>query len=240
MPKYRIAELVMDISSRYGLVSRVCEAYLTDPDAPADISISVSDEEIAAVRARFPEYSEAYAENYCVCRQASHEAAAHGAILFHAAAIEVDGKAYAFSAPSGTGKSTHIMLWRRRFGKRVNMINGDKPFLREKDGVFTVYGSPWCGKEGWNKNVSAPLAGLCFLSQAKENTIAPLAPKAATARVFAQMIKPTTEEGVRGCLHLADLLIRSVPIYLMGCNISEEAAELSFRTMTGSEDLSRR
>ena len=239
MAKYRIAELVMDISSRYGLVSRVCEPYLTDPDASADFCISISDEEIAAVRARFPEYSEAYAENYCVCRQASHEAAARGAILFHAAAIEVDGKAYAFSAPSGTGKSTHILLWRRCFGKRVHMINGDKPFLREKDGVFTVYGSPWCGKEGWNKNVSAPLAGLCFLSQAKENSIVSLTPQEATARVFAQMLKPSTEEGVRGCLHLADRLIRSVPIYHLGCNISEEAARLSFRTMTGSDDLSK-
>lgn len=239
MPKYRIADLVMDISSRYGLVPRVCEAYLADPDAPADLCISVSDEEIAAVRARFPEYSEAYAENYCVCRQASREAAARGAILFHAAAIEVDGRAYAFSAPSGTGKSTHIMLWRRRFGKRVNMINGDKPFLREKDGVFTVYGSPWCGKEGWNKNTSAPLAGLCFLSQAKENAISPIEPQAATARVFAQMLKPTTEEGVRGCLRLADLLIRNVPIYHLECNISDEAAELAFRTMTGCRDLTR-
>ena len=120
------------------------------------------------------------------------------------------------------------------------MINGDKPFLREKDGIFTVYGSPWCGKEGWNKNVSAPLAALCFLSQAKENSIVPLGAHEATARVFAQMLKPSSEEGVRGCLRLADLLIRNVPIYHMGCNISEEAAELAFRTMTGNDDLPER
>ena len=55
----------------------------------------------------------------------------------------------------------------------------------------------------------------------------------ATPRVFAQLIKPDTAEGVAGCLQFADRLIRNVPIYRMGCNISPEAAELSFRTMTG-------
>ena len=31
---------------------------------------------------------------------------------------------------SGTGKSTHILLWRQRFGERGDIINGDKLFLR--------------------------------------------------------------------------------------------------------------
>lgn len=233
MAKYRIAELLMELPSRYGLVARACEKYRAETEEAPDITVTVTDEEIAAVREKFPEYSLPYAENYCVCRRVSHEAAARGVILFHAAAVTVDGKAYAFSAPSGTGKSTHIKLWRHVYGARVGMINGDKPFLREKDGVFTVYGSPWCGKEGWNRNVSAPLAGLCFLSQAKENSISPISAERALPRVFAQMIKPPTEAGVRECLRLADLLIRRVPIYHLACNMEDAAAELSFRTMTG-------
>jgi hypothetical protein len=235
MPKYRIAELLIEINARYPLVARVCEKYQEETDAPADFSVTVTEEEIAAVTAEFPEYSPAYAENYCVCRRVSGEAAKRGVILFHAAAIEMDGRAYAFSAPSGTGKSTHITLWRSRFGKRVGMINGDKPFLREKEGVFTVYGSPWCGKEGWNKNTSAPLAGVTFLYQSKENTIARLETDKALPRVFAQLIKPPTASGVAACLAFADSLIKNVPIYCMGCNISPEAAELAYRTMSGCE-----
>ena len=233
MAKYRIAELLMELPSRYGLVARVCEKYRVETEEAPDITVTVTDEEIAAVREKFPEYTEAYAENFCVCRRVSHEAAALGVVLFHAAAIMVDGKAYAFSAPSGTGKSTHIRLWRKVYGARVEMINGDKPFLREADGVFTVYGSPWCGKEGWNRNVSAPLAGLCFLTQAKENVISPMSAERALPRVFAQMIKPPTEAGVASCLRVADLLIRNVPIYHLACNMDPSAAELSFRTMTG-------
>ena len=234
MAKYRIAELLMEIPSRYGLVERVCQKYRVETEASPDLTVTVTDEDLAAVRARFPDYSLAYAESFCVCREAANAAAALGVVLFHAATVEVDGKAYAFAAPSGTGKSTHIKLWRRVYGERVKIINGDKPFLREKDGVFTVYGSPWCGKEGWNRNVSAPLAGICFLSQAEENSIAPMPAERALPRVFAQMIKPPTEAGIGACLRTADLLIRNVPIYHLSCNMDPAAAELSFRTMTGT------
>ena len=235
MPKYRIAELLIEITPRYELLSRVCEKYLVETQEDADFSVAVSDEDIEAVRKIYPEYSLRYAENFCACRAVCYEASRRGVILFHAAAIAVDGKAYAFSAPSGTGKTTHIKLWRTHFGARVEMINGDKPFLRERDGVITVYGSPWCGKEGWNRNTSAPLAGLCFLSQAKENSIAPICAREALPRVFAQMVKPPTEKGVSETLGFADRLIRSVPIYHMECNISKAAAELSYRTLTGKE-----
>ena len=239
MAKYRIAELLVEFTPRYALALRACQDYLVETEERVDFSISVSDEEIAETQKSAPEQSLAFAENFCIFRRFTEEAAKRGAILFHAAAVEVGGFAYAFSAPSGTGKSTHITLWRRRFGRRVGIINGDKPFLREKDGVFTVYGSPWCGKEGWNKNVCAPLKALCFLSRAEENAITPLSHEEALPRVFAQMLKPKDEAGVRATVHLADLLIREVPIYSLACNISPEAAELSFRTMSGTEPPER-
>lgn len=113
------------------------------------------------------------------------------------------------------------------------MINGDKPFLREKNGVFTVYGSPWCGKEGWNSNTSAPLAGICFLSRAEENSIVPMSADEALPRVFTQLMKPPTADGVAETMRLADGLIRSVPIYHLRCNMSEAAAECSFTALTG-------
>lgn len=50
--------------------------------------------------------------------------------------LEIDGKAYMFSAPSGTGKSTHAKLWRDCFGDRVTMINDDKPLIKfREDGI---------------------------------------------------------------------------------------------------------
>jgi hypothetical protein len=153
-------------------------------------------------------------------------------MLLHAAAVKVGDRAYAFSAPSGTGKSTHIKLWRRVYGERVGILNGDKPILREKDGALTVYGTPWCGKEGWNRNDSALFGAMCFVERADENRIRLLSHDEAVARVFAQLLKPSAPEGLAETLRMTDLLIRTVPIYLLSCNMSEEAARLSFETMT--------
>ena len=41
-----------------------------------------------------------------------------------------------FTAQSGTGKSTHIKLWKKHFGKDVDIVNGDKPIVRVfNDGI---------------------------------------------------------------------------------------------------------
>ncbi|MBE6655841.1 MAG: hypothetical protein E7609_03085 [Ruminococcaceae bacterium] len=233
MPKYRIAELLVEIEARYPLTASTCRDYLVETEDVSDFRVSVDDSELADIMRENPSFSSAYAESFAIFRCVANEAASRGAILFHAAVVEVDGAAYAFAAPSGTGKSTHIALWRKCFGKRVNIINGDKPFLRIKDGVVTAYGSPFCGKEGWQRNVSAPLKGLCFLSRGEQNEILSVAQKELLPRVFAQMLKPPTAQGVSETLRLADTLIKQVPIYHLFCNISSEAAALSFRTMTG-------
>ena len=232
MPKYRIAELLVEFAPRYDMVSRLCEDYLVETDAPADFSIAISDEAIAETVERYPQSTPAAAESFYIFCRFTEEAARRGAILLHAAVVEVDGKAYAFSAPSGTGKSTHITLWRRLYGKRIGIINGDKPYLRDKDGVLTVYGSPWCGKEGWQRNAHAPLKALCFLYRSEENKIASLGAEEALPRVFAQLLNQKTALAVENTLSLADRLIREIPIYALGCNISPEAAELSFETLT--------
>ena len=48
--------------------------------------------------------------------------------LMHGSALCMDDRAYIFTAPSGTGKSTHARLWREIYGDRVRMINDDKPY----------------------------------------------------------------------------------------------------------------
>ena len=60
------------------------------------------------------------------------------AMLMHCAAVSVDNEAYLFTAVSGTGKTTHINLWRKKFGDRFFVINGDKPIIRLIDGKFYV------------------------------------------------------------------------------------------------------
>lgn len=232
MALYRIADFLWDIESRYDTVPRACEGYRVS-DGKADFTVRVSDEMLLAEHANMPENSLSYTENICVCRAVCNMASAHGAMLLHAATVMVDGKAYAFSAPSGTGKSTHIRLWRHVYGDRVAVLNGDKPLLREMDGKLIAYGTPWCGKEGWNTNAKAPLCGLCFLERGETNSIRRLASGEALDKVFRQLLKPTDAAGIAETLRLANLLLTQVPVYLLSCNISEEAARLSFGALTG-------
>ena len=123
-------------------------------------------------------------------------------------------------------------MWRKRFGNDVKIVNGDKPILRfAEDGRLFAYGTPWCGKEGLNRNVSVPLKAICFIERAKENTIKRIAPSDALMRVFHQILSPDTVEAVDTLFPLLDRTLEQIPCYVLGCNISEEAAEVAFNGM---------
>lgn len=232
MPLYSFADLVFDLEPRYPLTLQRCTAYRTEA-AKADVVIRITEQQINDCLARDASFSPAYYEGLCIYRAICTHAAERGAVLLHAATVSVDGKAYAFCAPSGTGKSTHIKLWRRVYGEKVAIINGDKPLLRRKGDQLYAYGTPWCGKEGWHCNTSAPLAGICFLERGTQNDIIRLNAEEATDRLFCQLLKPTPKAGVAGTLDMADYILRNIPLYLLHCDISEQAARLSYQTMTG-------
>ena len=47
----------------------------------------------------------------------------------HGAVIRYKGKAYLFTAPSGTGKTTHIRQWLKK-AEGTFVVNGDKPLIK--------------------------------------------------------------------------------------------------------------
>lgn len=76
-----------------------------------------------------------------------------GYVSLHAAAVEVQGKAYAFTGPSGIGKSSRADAWRHALG--ASLISGDRPLICVRDQM--LYGVPWDGKEQCFRNVCYPL-----------------------------------------------------------------------------------
>ena len=56
-------------------------------------------------------------------------------IIFHGVAVKYDGAGYVFTAPSGTGKSTHAFLWQRYLGRAAHILSGDKPVISGCGGV---------------------------------------------------------------------------------------------------------
>lgn len=180
------------------------------------------------------DFSTGYLQMLAVLRKFCLQASQRGILLFHASALQIDGKAYLFTAPSGTGKSTHARLWREAFGSRVTMINDDKPLIRLENGRFYAYGTPWNGKHRLSTRTSAEIAGICFLAQGKSNIIQPLNGREALPALMTQIHKPESAESTRDYLMLVSRLAQTVPVWRMECTISPEAAQLSYRTMTGS------
>ena len=232
MKIYDIADLRVGIQNEYPYTDRFCEKYLSaDQESAADLVTSVTEEDLATEREQSPKFSDGYIENICLYRNMCLQMPAQGRMLLHAAVLEYDGQAYAFLGRSGTGKSTHTGLW-LKYVTGSKILNGDKPILKVTDGEVIAYGTPWMGKEGRGYKSKAPLKGLCFLEQAKENTIRRLTPAEAANRLFMQILLPTEADAAVKTLELADKLISNVPAWVLGCDISEEAVVKSFEALT--------
>ena len=105
-------------------------------------------------------------ESIVVHRKISEAMLNFNIILLHGAAIAVGNRCYVFTAPSGTGKTTHVKKWLKKIPGSF-IVNGDKPYIDVKKKL--VYGSPWCGKEGMNTNTSIPLCGIISLERGEMN-----------------------------------------------------------------------
>ncbi|MBE6595314.1 MAG: hypothetical protein E7644_05895 [Ruminococcaceae bacterium] len=231
MIKIRIAELNVLIHNIYPYCESFCAAYRAEFDT-ADIEVAVSEEEVQKEMAdgtgAFPV---GYYEVICVYRKIALCLPQFGGFVFHASVVECDGKAYAFAAPSGTGKSTHTRLWLKVFGDRARVINGDKPIFRLTEKGWYAYGTPWQGKEHWGANAAAPLQALCFLTRAEQNRIEPLGDEEAVGRLFHQVLLPSDAATADRFLTLLDDLITHTPTYLLGCNMNDDAALVAFSGM---------
>lgn len=153
-------------------------------------------------------------------------------LMLHASAVETNGKAYLFSGPCGTGKSTHTQIWQQTFGSAAQVFNDDKPALRCLDGKWYAYGTPWCGKDGINQNKKVPLAGICFLKQAPENKIRQLTPAEAAQRIISQTPRRFSRmENLDLMLQLVEKLALEIPVFELENRPEPEAALLSYETM---------
>lgn len=148
--------------------------------------------------------------------------------MLHSSAVVLDGVAYLFSADSGTGKSTHTQLWLKHFKDRVFIINDDKPAIRKVGNDWFVYGTPWSGKTDWNVNTRAKLGAVVFLERSQKNWIKAIDMKEAFPLFYKQTVRKTCQENVDLALTIIDKLLMEIPVYRMGCNISDEAVIMAY------------
>ena len=147
-------------------------------------------------------------------------------LLFHASAISVDSKAILFSAPSGTGKSTHTRFWKELYGERVEIINDDKPLIRCEESGVKVYGSPWNGKDRLSSLNSADFETLCFLNRGMTNVVERVSQQEIMREVFSQVHIPEDKSKLKKVLFLLNRILKEAKLYRISCTNSIESAKV--------------
>ncbi len=156
----------------------------------------------------------------------------HHTLLLHASCVLHQGIGYPFIAPSGTGKSTHTSLWTKHIDG-CELLNDDNPIVRIIDHKTYIYGSPWSGKTPCYRQQKALLGAVTRIERATQNSIE----KLSSIQAFASLL-PACSSMKWDCAiynNLCDTITRiveSVPVYTLHCLPNEEAALLSYLTLT--------
>ena len=232
---YRIAEMNIAVQAKYEDTYRFMADFLTD-GTDYELYIEPTDDMIRyeanlGMEIHGTPGSPSICEAVAVLRVICDYIIDKGGFFLHCSCLRIDGEAIVFTAPSGTGKSTHSALWRRCFGDRVEMINDDKPLVRIRDGRCWIYGTPWNGKHGIGGNISAPIRAVFFLQQAPENSAERVDSFTALSLLMQQTVLPTAREDMAALLDMLGKLIESVPMYRLRCTISDEAVQTAYEAM---------
>lgn len=244
---YKLADVPVQITSLYDEVQTMCAPYSTTQAPQLCIATTAQDIEAEGRKSDeerrqegLPEYHfpQPYLETLAVYRQLATQLLALGVLLIHGSVIAVDGEAYLFTALSGTGKSTHVRLWRELFGERAVMVNDDKPLIRIKNEKLKiknefplVYGTPWDGKHHLSTNIRVPLKAIVHLQRGKENHICQISPAEMLPTLLQQTFRPNTALGTLQVMQLLDALSHSVKFYSLHCNMQPDAARIAYEGM---------
>lgn len=229
---YRICGKRVLCDFRYPMMINRAEKYAAEDSAEtAEITVEHSPERLSALKKAEPTLTDDDCETIDTARQFYMQLLHHGGFMLHSSAVVMNGEAYLFSAPSGTGKSTHTEQWLKLFGERAKILNDDKPAIMVKSEI-TACGTPWSGKSDLNLNLEVPLRGICIIERSAENFIEPLPTEKAVFALLDQTLRPEDEEKMLLLLDMLDRVTKDVTVWRMGCNISVDAARVAYKAMS--------
>lgn len=206
------------------------EPYITTEKALGSVAVTRS--EIDAASISYIKCSDPiYVEHVEFSMKLSDFLISYDRVFFHGTAFVWRDKAWIITAPPETGKTTHFMLWKKLWGKEVQILNGDKPVLECRDDGIIVHSSPWNGKENMGMKLSAPLGGIVVLERSEENRIERLG-KDAILPIYVQFLYSARDpEAVRKVFAMEDKILRAVPVWRLYSRGDEASAQLCHDTI---------
>ena len=228
------SKLNIGIKAEYNYIYDFCKEYMCDekPDFSVETTEEKIDAEIASVDFN---PSRGYAECICIYREIAQKLPEYNRCVFHGAVIEYNNQGFIFTAPSGTGKTTHISLWHKYLGEKMSIVNGDKPIIHIENGEATAYATPYAGKEKLQNHSFTKLKGICLIKRGTENRIERVNGGDYLTEIVPQIFMPYEPAQALKTLELLDNLLASVPLYVLYCDISKQAFKTSFEALTGEK-----
>lgn len=131
-------------------------------------------------------------------------------IMLHACGVNDRGKGYIFTGRSGAGKSTISQLWAASEG--VSVLSDERVIVRQHDGRFWVYGTPWYGDAKIASPEAAPLERIFVIEHGTKNQAVPLKRSSAVSELFARSF-PTfwDTEGLAFTLAFLEQMTQTIP-----------------------------
>jgi hypothetical protein len=146
-------------------------------------------------------------------------------MIIHAAGVVINKTSLLFPGKSGAGKSTisNLLMGKENF----ECLSDDRIILREIDGIFKGFGTPWPGDAGIAVNKCAPIAGLFFLNKDRTTSIKKISPAEAIKRLLPVASIPWYHREVLPIvLEFADKLISNIPAYELSFNQGSEVVNV--------------
>ena len=179
------------------------------------------------------EVNETIIETNAVYRKLVEKVLPYNILLMHGAVVAKDANSYMFTAPSGTGKTTHIMKWLEH-GDGIYVVNGDKPLIKITETSAIACGTPWSGKEQLNTNAMVPLKAIIIMTRSENNELKKIPFSQAYAHLLQQIHIPKDRDGAKMTLNLLQRLNGLVDFYLFNFNnFKEDCFDIAYKTLVG-------
>lgn len=232
MPKYLIADFIVEIEPKFNNLKKLCEPFLYTGDRVADFSVIPSDSYLNSLLSRMVEGSTIdKAEEFATASIFNHEIIHRGAMLVHSSALVFGGKAYLFSAESGVGKSTHTKMWLKKFGEKVHILNDDKPVVKLKNGIPLCCGTPFDGGSGIANNETVPVGAIIFIERSDTNFVTFPDTKEIVQRLYKSTVKYVNKSDGMSLLSNFDNLIQHTKFYVLHCNTDDSAVDVAYNNI---------